>query len=258
MTTNTEKAEAFHRLHDELLILPNAWDAASARMVEQAGAAAVATTSAGVAWSRGVADAGGLTRAVAVDVIARVAAAVSVPVTADIEWGYTDEPGGVAATMTAVVEAGAVGVNIEDSRNGELVPALDHVRVLEEAVAATSFPVFVNARIDAFLLGVGVTEAIRRAELYVEAGVHGIFVPGAADPADVAAVVAAVKAPVNVMVDPGSASMAELVEAGARRISLGAQLAQSAYGQLRTWAHRILTDGAWTELPAGAAGSDLQ
>jgi 2-methylisocitrate lyase-like PEP mutase family enzyme len=195
---------------------------------------------------------------VAVDVIARVAAAVSVPVTADIEWGYTDEPGGVAATMTAVVEAGAVGVNIEDSRNGQLVPALDHVRVLEQAIAATPFPVFVNARIDAFLLGVGMNEAIRRAELYVEAGVHGIFIPGAADPADIAAVVAAVKAPVNVMVDPGSAAMTDLVKAGARRISLGAQLAQSAYGELRTWAQRILTDGAWTELPTGAAGSDLQ
>lgn len=258
MSTQRAQAEAFHRLHDELLILPNAWDAASARMVEQAGAAAVATTSAGVAWSRGVADGRGLTRDVAVDVIARVAAAVSVPVTADIEWGYTDEPGGVAATMAAVVEAGAVGVNLEDSRDGQLVPALDHVRVLEEAVGATPFPVFVNARIDAFLLGVGVTEAIRRAELYVEAGVHGIFVPGAADPAEIGAVVAAVKAPVNVMVGSGSASLDELVGAGVRRISLGAQLAQSAYGELRTWARGVLTGGAWAGLPTGAAGSDLQ
>lgn len=258
MSTQRAKAAAFHRLHDELLILPNAWDAASARMIEQAGAAAVATTSAGVAWSRGVADAGGLTRHVAVDVIARVTAAVSVPVTVDIEWGYTDEPGGVAATMAAVVAAGAVGVNIEDSRNGQLVPALDHVRVLEEAVGATPFPVFVNARIDAFLLGMGVDEAIRRAELYLEAGVDGIFVPGAADPADIGAVVAAVKAPVNVMVGPGSSSMADLVAAGVRRISLGAQLAQSTYGEVRTWAQRILTDGAWTDLPAGASGSDLQ
>ncbi len=249
------KQEAFHRLHDDLLILPNAWDAASARMIEQAGAAAVATTSAGVAWSRGVADGSGLTRDVAVDVIARVAAAVSVPVTADIEWGYGDEPGGVAATMTAVVDAGAVGVNIEDSRNGQLLDPLDHIRTLEQA---TPFPVFVNARIDAFLLGVGVDEAIRRAELYVEAGVHGIFVPGATDPADIAAVVAAVKAPVNVMVGPGSASLDELVRAGARRISLGAQLAQSAYGELRTWTQVLLAGGAWDELPKGAAGSDLQ
>lgn len=258
MSTQRAKADAFHRLHDELLILPNAWDAASARMIEQAGAAAVATTSAGVAWSRGVADGSGLTRDVAVDVIARVAAAVSVPVTADIEWGYGDEPGGVAATIAAVVEAGAVGVNIEDSRNGQLVPALDHVRVLEEAVGATPFPVFVNARIDAFLLGVGVDEAIRRAELYVEAGVHGIFVPGATDPAEIGAVVAAVKAPVNVMVGPGSASMEDLSRAGVRRISLGAQLAQSAYGELRTWAQGVLTGGGWTDLPKGAAGSDLQ
>lgn len=258
MTTQRAKAEAFHRLHDEVLILPNAWDAASARMVEQAGAAAVATTSAGVAWSRGVADAGGLTRDVAVDVIARVVAAVSVPVTADIEWGYTEEPGGVAATMAAVVAAGAVGVNIEDSRQGRLVPAEEHARVLGEAVRATPFPVFVNARIDTFFAGAGVEETIRRAELYLAEGVHGIFVPGATDPAEIGAVVAAVKAPVNVMVGPGSASMDDLVRAGVRRISLGAQLAQSTYGELRTWARRVLTDGAWTGLPAGAAGSDLQ
>jgi 2-methylisocitrate lyase-like PEP mutase family enzyme len=195
---------------------------------------------------------------VAVDVIARVVGAVSVPVTADIEWGYTDEPGGIAATMAAVMAAGAVGVNIEDSRHGSLVPAEDHARVLEEAVRATSFPLFVNARIDTFFAGAGVAETIRRAELYLEAGAHGIFIPGAADPADISAVVAAVKAPVNVMVGAGAPSMPDVVKAGVRRISLGAQLAQSAYGELGAWAQRILTDGAWTDLPKGAAVSDLQ
>lgn len=123
---------------------------------------------------------------------------------------------------------------------------------------ATPLPVFVNARIDTFFMGEGVAETIRRAELYLEAGVHGIFVPGAPDPAAIGAIVAAVKAPVNVMVGPGSASMDDLVRAGARRISLGAQLAQSTYGELRTWSQRILTHGAWADLPAGARGSDLQ
>jgi 2-methylisocitrate lyase-like PEP mutase family enzyme len=178
-----------------------------------------------------------------------------VPVTADIEWGYTDEPGGIVATMAAVMAAGAVGVNIEDSRHGSLVPAEDQARVLEEAVRATTVPLFVNARIDTFFAGAGVAETIRRAELYLEAGAHGIFIPGAADPADISAVVAAVKAPVNVMVGAGAPSMPDLVKAGVRRISLGAQLAQSAYGELGAWARRILTDGAWADLPKGA---DLQ
>lgn len=117
------RAADFHRLHDELLVLPNAWDPPSARMIEGAGAVAVASTSAGVAWSRGVADAGGLDRSTALDAAARMVAAVSVPVTLDVEWGYPDDPGGVEVTLEEVIATGAVGINLEDSREGVLLRA---------------------------------------------------------------------------------------------------------------------------------------
>ncbi len=112
------RAARFHRLHDELLVLPNAWDPPSARMIEGAGAVAIASTSAGVAWSRGVADAGGLDRSTALDAAARMVAAVSVPVTLDVEWGYPDDPGGVEVTIEEVIATGAVGINLEDSPCG--------------------------------------------------------------------------------------------------------------------------------------------
>ena len=151
-------AEQFHRLHDAMLVLPNAWDPPSARMVERAGAAAVATTSAGVAWSRAVADGGGLDRGTALDAANRVVSSVAVPVTVDIEDGYPDEPGGIEATIDAVIDCGAVGVNIEDSHAGRLVTAAEHADVLRRVMArvdAAPVRLFVNARIDSFLLGGG-------------------------------------------------------------------------------------------------------
>ena len=259
-------AEQFHRLHDDVLVLPNAWDPPSARMVG-AGAAAVATTSAGVAWGRGVADGGGLDRGSALDAANRVVSSVAVPVTVDIEDGYPDEPGGIEATIDAVVEGGAVGVNIEDSHAGRLVTGAEHADELRRVMArvdAAPVRLFVNARIDTYLFGVGsgstprtlLADVVERAHAYVAAGVHGIFVPGVSDPVLVIAIASEIKVPLDIMVGAGSAPVSELAALGVRRISSGPQLAMSAYGEVRAWAHAML-QGRFDSLPAGASPADL-
>ncbi len=260
-------AEQFHRLHDDVLVLPNAWDPPSARMVELAGAVAVATTSAGVAWSRGVADGGGLDRGTALDAANRVVSSVAVPVTVDIEDGYPDAPGGIEATIDAVIAGGAVGVNIEDSHAGRLVRGAEHADVLRRVMArvdASPVRLFVNARIDTYLFGVGsdstprmlLADVVERAHAYEAAGVHGIFVPGVSDPVLIMAIASEVTVPLNIMVGADSAPVIELAGLGVHRISSGPQLAMSAYGEVRAWAHAIV-QGRFDSLPAGASPTDL-
>jgi 2-methylisocitrate lyase-like PEP mutase family enzyme len=258
------RAEHFHRLHQDLLVLPNAWDPPSARMIAAAGAKAIATTSAGIAWSRGVVDAGGLSRDVALDAAARLVAVVELPVTLDIESGYPDCRGGVEATVEGVVEAGAVGINVEDSRDGSLLRGDEHTQVVDRiAKVVASMPVrlFVNARIDTFLLGDAEPEAllvdtIARARSYVAAGADGVFVPGVGDQDLIRTLAAEVHAPLNVMVGAGSPPIPQLAALGVRRISLGPQLAMSAYGKVREWARETLA-GSLGGLPPGAASGDL-
>jgi len=260
-------AEQFHRLHDDVLVLPNAWDAPSARMVARAGAAAVASTSAGVAWSRGVADAGGLDRTTALDAAARMVAAVAVPVTVDIEWGYPDEPGGIDATIAGVIRSGAVGINLEDSRGGAPVAVesqAELIRTVVAAVDASPVPLFVNARVDTYLSGGEgespssmLADAVSRAQQYVAAGAHGVFVPGISDTDDIRTLVTAVDAPLNIMAGGGSAPVEEFAALGVRRISTGPQLAMSAYGEVMVWVRSILGSGSFDQLPVGAAPSEL-
>lgn len=259
-------AKQFHRLHEELLVLPNAWDPPSARMVEGAGAAAVASTSAGVAWSRGVHDAGGLDRATALDAAARIVAAVAVPVSVDIEWGYPDEPGGVEATIKGVIAAGAVGINLEDSRGSRLVPVDSHAELIARVVTqvnASSIPLFVNARVDTLLTsGAGqspsslLANTVHRAQQYVAAGAHGVFVPGLSDADAIRTLVSAVDAPLNIMAGRGAVPVAEFAALGVRRISVGPQLAISAYGAVAGWAKGILR-GAFDDLPVGTTPTEL-
>jgi 2-methylisocitrate lyase-like PEP mutase family enzyme len=229
------------------LVLVNAWDVASARIVAAAGAPAVGTTSAGVAWSRGAPDGDALTRADAVDVITRIAAAVRVPVTADIESGYGETPQEVADTMRAVVAAGVAGVNIEDARHG-----VDDQSARIAAARAVDPGLFINARIDTYLAGTGGVEAtIARATAYLAAGADGIFVPGVADPGEIAALVAGIPAPLNVMVWPGALPVADLAKLGVARISLGSAVAQAAYAVVRRAAAEAATAGTYETL-AGA------
>src|SRR2546421_7237450 len=150
-STQQDKATVFHALHHgEGRVLPNAWDVASARIVEEAGAAAVATTSAGVAWSLGVPDGDRLGRDRAAELVGRIASAVSVPVTADIEGGFADDPAGVGETIRQIIAAGAVGVNLEDGS----LPAEEFVRrvaAARSAADASGVALYINARTDVYL-----------------------------------------------------------------------------------------------------------
>ncbi|MFD3935347.1 isocitrate lyase/phosphoenolpyruvate mutase family protein [Streptomyces sp. NPDC058611] len=257
MTTHTDlasRATAFARLHTPAapLALANAWDVASARLVEAAGAPAVATTSAGVAWSLGSPDGDALSRERALDLIARVAAAVDVPVTADIEGGFGADAAAVGETVTGVLAAGAVGVNIED---GNRAPA-EHAERLAAARAAADaagVPLFVNARIDTYLFGLGdpatrLDETLARAAAYLRAGASGIFVPGVTDPATVAELARGIDAPLNVLVGPDAPSVAALGALGVSRVSLGSWVAAAAYAVVRRAAEELVSGGTYGSL----------
>ena len=257
-TEQAQRARAFAELHKagEPLLLPNAWDVASAVAIASAGAKAIATTSAGVAWSLGVPDGAGLGGAGlgaerAAAVVARIVAALDVPVSADIEAGYSD----VAATVTAVLEAGAVGVNIEDRRDGSGLyePAEQAGRLVAARAAARGMPFWINARTDVFLGGSGrVDDALERSAAYAAAGADSLFVPGLVDPAGIAEL-AKGPLPVAVMVWPGAPSVAELAAAGAVRISLGSAIAQAAYAVAVRAATEMLTSGTYDSVADGIA-----
>jgi 2-methylisocitrate lyase-like PEP mutase family enzyme len=256
-TKQAQHAQAFASLHKpgEPLLLPNAWDVASAVAIAGAGAKAIATTSAGVAWSLGVPDGAGLGAERAAAVIARIVAALDVPVSADIEAGYTD----VAATVTAVLQAGAVGVNIEDRRDGSglYAPAEQAGRLAAARTAARTaaggIPFWINARTDVFLSGTGrIDDALERSAAYAAAGADSLFVPGLVDPAAIAEL-AAGPLPVAVMVWPGAPSVAELAAAGAVRISLGSAIAQAAYAVAVRAATELLTSGTYDSVADGIA-----
>ncbi|MDR2257167.1 MAG: isocitrate lyase/phosphoenolpyruvate mutase family protein [Arthrobacter sp.] len=215
------------------LLLANVWDAGSAA-VAAAGAPALASTSAGVAWAHAVPDGGGLGREQALAAVGRmVTAAGPIPFSADLEGGYGRTSADTAATVVEALRRGAVGVNLEDGpRPAEEWAA--HLAAVRDAAEAAGLGVFINARTDVFLSGGAsedelVDEALRRGRLYVEAGADGVFVPGAASASAVGRIVAGLRAPVNVMASPGGPSIAELAGLGVARVSLGSAVAEAAY-----------------------------
>ncbi|MET9323766.1 isocitrate lyase/phosphoenolpyruvate mutase family protein [Streptomyces sp. NPDC003038] len=250
----TAQARAFASLHTPAspLALANAWDVASARIVEAAGAPAVATTSAGVAWSLGSPDGDVLARDRALDLVARVTAAASVPVTADIEGGFGADPAGVGETVAGVLAAGAVGINIED---GTRAPA-DHAERLAAARAAADaagVPLFINARIDTYLFGLGdaatrLDETLARAAAYLRAGATGIFVPGVIDPATVTELAKGIDAPLNILVGPGAPTVAAFGALGVSRVSLGSWVAEAAYAVVRRATEELMSEGTYGTL----------
>lgn len=264
MNTTSTRAATFHGLHDHPsrpLVLVNVWDAASARLVEDAGATAIATTSAGVAWSLGRPDGNTLTRAEAMDAVARIVASVSVPVTVDIESGYADDADGVARTVDAVLEAGAVGINIEDGRLHPEALA-DRIGAARRAAERAGVRLFVNARTDVHLAGLVdperlLAETLERARRYRGAGADGVFVPGVRDAETIRALVESIDGPVNVMAGPGSPTVAELARLGMARISLGSAVAQAAYAVVRQATAELRTTGTYDSLAAGVDYADL-
>lgn len=266
LSSQQARAHEFHRLHhDGVLVLPNAWDVASARLVEDAGAAAVATTSAGVSWSLGVPDGGHLDRHRAVEVVARTVAAVEVPVTADIETGYGDDLEQLAATIHAVLRAGAVGINLEDSRAGGLrdtAEQAERIAAVRATADSSGVALFINARTDLYLLGLGDPSqrfgaAVARAEAYVAAGADGLFVPGVSDPRTIGRLAGALPVPLNVMAGPGAPAVTQLADLGVRRVSVGMAIAQAAHAVTRRAATELLTTGTYTVLQDGLGYAEL-
>ena len=255
-------AAQFRSLHDpaDPIVLVNAWDAASARVVAAAGARAVATTSAGVAWTLGMPDGDVLTRDAMLAHLRRVVAAVDVPVTADIESGFGASPDEVAETLRGVVAAGAVGVNLEDTARGAR-PALREVadQVARIGAARAAAPdVYINARIDTYLRGAGDLDGtVARAHAYLDAGASGIFVPGVVDADTIGKLAAAIPAPLNILVEPGAPTVAELGELGVARVSLGSWVAEAAYAVARRAAEEAFTAGTYTSLDGALDYSEL-
>jgi 2-methylisocitrate lyase-like PEP mutase family enzyme len=255
--TPSRNAETFRRLHqDGLLILANAWDAGSARLIESLGARAIATTSAGVAWAHGYADGDLLPVPLLLATVADIARVIRVPLTVDCEGGYSEDPAAVGESVASVVGAGAVGINLEDgSRPPDLLCAkIEHVK---RAVAGIGADVFVNARTDVYLRGLvpperRVAETLARAARYRAAGADGLFVPYLADRAEIRAITAGAGLPVNVLVRPGLPHAAELASLGVRRLSAGSDVAEAAFGRMRTLVTAFLADGASEPLSEGA------
>jgi 2-methylisocitrate lyase-like PEP mutase family enzyme len=257
---NNGLAEVFHRLHagPDILVLPNAWDAASAALMADAGARAVATSSAAVAWAHGYPDGDALPVDKLVASISEMRRVVSVPLTADIEGGYTDELDALARTVTAVIDAGAVGINLEDgARDPEL-----HAHKLEAARRAadrTGVRLFINARIDVYLhrLAEGeraVEETLARAERYRSAGADGIFVPWPTDAALIGRLAAGIALPMNVMSRGGVPPAAELQSLGVRRLSSATGMFRAAFAPLTTAIRAFLEHGDPSALAAAGQG----
>lgn len=264
MTSRTDLAAAFRHFHHpqdgRILVLPNAWDAMSARVIEHAGARAIATTSAGASWALGRPDGQQVTRGEMVEAVRRMAGAVQVPVTADVESGYgSGSPEEVAETVRAVRDAGAVGVNLEDApgRAGEpLVTVQEHRARLVAARAAGGSDLFLNARVDVYLRQVGpesgrLEETVSRARVYMEAGADGVFVPGVADGAVIRRLVEAIAAPLNIMASTGSPSVGELARMGVRRVSVGPSITRAAMTATRQAARELLEQGTYESLAQG-------
>ncbi|WP_344405053.1 isocitrate lyase/phosphoenolpyruvate mutase family protein [Dactylosporangium fulvum] len=219
MTDQQTRAARFRSLHTSAdpIVLANTWDPASARIVAATGAKAVATTSAGVAWTLGVPDGDVLSRDAALEHLARIVAAVpaGLPVTADIESGFGATPAEVAVTIRGVLAA----------------------------------DLYINARVDTYLRGGGTVEApAERAAAFLAAGATGIFVPGVADAATIAALTAAIPAPLNVLAEPETPSVAELAKLGVARVSLGSWVAEAAYAVVRRAAEEAQSKGTYGAL----------
>jgi 2-methylisocitrate lyase-like PEP mutase family enzyme len=246
--------QTFRSLHhsERVLVLPNAWDAVSARLVQECGAAAVATSSAAVAWAHGRADGEQLEPGALLETVRSIARVVRVPVTVDVEAGYSPEARGIGDFIAAVLDAGAVGINLED---GLAPPELlaEKVSVAKGVAARAGRELFVNARADVYLrnLATGeaaVEESLRRARLYREAGADGLFVPGVVEPDAIRTLAREAGLPLNVLARPKLAPVAELQALGVRRLSIGCALAQAMLGLARRATRELLEGGTYATL----------
>ncbi len=258
--TKTEALRALH--HNHTLILPNAWDVASARIIQQAGFSAVATTSAGIAFTLGYPDGQRISRQEMLAAVARIAKAVKLPVTADVEAGYGARPEDAARTARDVLAAGAVGMNLEDATGDPQHPLLDLALQIERVKAVKELPIVLNARTDVYLLEVGPSEkrydeALRRLAAFRDAGADCVFVPGLRDAATIGQFVKDLQCPVNILAGPGSPSIPELKKLGVARVSVGSAAMRATLGLLRQIAAELKGAGTYTTLEGGIPFADV-
>jgi 2-methylisocitrate lyase-like PEP mutase family enzyme len=274
LVSQAGKANAFRAMHHggRILILPNAWDVASARIFEQAGVRAIATTSAGVAFSLGYPDGERISRGEMLATVARIAESVALPVTADVESGYGSRPEDAAETARELIEAGAVGLNLEDvsSRDGdrggnallELSLQLEKISAIREVAAKLNVPLVVNARTDVYLLQVGEAKdrfahALGRLAAFRDAGADCLFLPGLHDAPTIARLVAELRFPVNILGGPGAPPIPELETIGVARVSLGSAPMRATLGLVRRIAEELATSGTYQTLEGAPTHSEM-
>jgi len=274
-----ERATTLRALHrpGNPIVLVNAWDVVSARLIERAGARAIATTSAGVAWALGYPDGERVSRAEMLDVVARIARSVSVPVTADLEAGYGSHAYDVAETVRQAIAAGAVGMNLEDARGDaggaddplfSMDVAVERVKAARSAADALGIPFVINARTDVYLAGVGdpatrFERAVERANAYREAGADSLFVPAVRDAETIERLVREIDGPLNVLAVAGTPAVAELARLGVARISVGGGAMRAALTLVERQAAAVIATGDFgamldDALPFGNINSLMQ
>lgn len=258
MNTQREKADRLRSLHrrGDPLLLVNVWDAVSARIVEELGFPAIATTSAGVAWSEGYPDGEHISRAEMLARVRRIVEAVDLPVTADCEAAYGTTAEDAVATARDAIECGAVGLNFEDmdvARGVAMNVALQEQRIaaMRKTANELGVPIVINARTDAFLHDLGdsdswrLEESIHRGNRYIEAGADSVFVPGVSDEEIIATLAKQLIGPLNVLAGPGTPPVTRLAELGVARISVGSSAMSYVLAQFRSAARTIKEDGTF-------------
>ena len=264
LRSQTDKAEDFRALHHgkQILILPNAWDVPSARVFEDEGFPAVATSSAGLMVSLGYPDGQVISRDEYMSAVGRISRILSVPLSADIVAGFGTTPKEVLATVREVLKAGAIGINIEDFAHAtkKLFPIAtqaEKLKAIKKLGETSGIPLVINARTDAFRFapgdeGVRLKEAIRRAIAYRDAGADCVYPMGLFDAASIRVFVQTLDFPVNVMVRKGLPRVDELERLGVARVSFGPSASYAAMGLLKRAAREVLENGTYESLLAGA------
>src|SRR3984893_10241091 len=267
--TQSELAKQFLALHDgrKTLLLPNAWDVASARIFEDAGFPALGTPSAGGALALGYTYAPKISRGDMLAVVHRIADAVHIPVTADVEAGYGAKPEDAAETARGVLSAGAVGMNLEDTvddRPDLLADASlqkEKIRAVVETSARAGVPLVLNARTDIFLAAIGASETrvartIERLNVYRDAGAQCLFAPGVKDKETIAQLVSGVRGPLNILATAGTPPVAELEKLGVARVSVGSGPMRATLGLNARIARQIREEGSFSLMTDGAITYD--
>ena len=257
----TLKAIQFRQLHrgPRMLVLPNAWDVASARVFEDAGFPAIATTSAGIAFSLGHADGQRIPREEMMARIGRIARAVNVPLTADVEAGYGTTPEDAAKTTRELVQMGVAGFNLEDGSGREEQPlislelAVEKIKAAHRAAFELQGQIVINARTDVYLLPgrnpeADYSEAVRRLVAYRDAGADCVFAPGLKDAETIGKLARDVECPLNILAGPGTPSIPELEKLGVARVSVGSGPMRATMGLLRRIAEELRSSGTYTAM----------